>query len=491
MMTEKKSGASRDILIYAIGTISRQLVGFLMLPIYTSYLSPSDYGLVSILIVSISVFELVMGARFAQVIPKFYFEEDNVNMKKIVLSSALTTTALLSAIGFLVVYLSRDTISLFFLGDDIYATYLGVFAILLFTNGIESYGLMYLRLMDRPISFVINSLLKLFIQLSLNIYLIIILDYGVIGIIISSVTSSSIFCVYFLIIIYRDVGRGFDLSFIKRLYKFSWPIWLAGTLTLYVHSSDKYFIRVYSSLEDVGLFELAVKFAMIQGVLIWQPFSSWWQSARFKILKTSKSFEQDFQRIFNFLVSFLVTTVMGIIIFSDLIIQFMSSNEFHDATNAVTPLAISLLFLNLSLFFNLSFLASDKTIVLTYLKLISAIVITFLFLVLIPEYGFVGASYAFLITNVVLFLLTYLWGRKYINLGVNLVYFLTLISVALGLATLNFKIINFTTSLPSLLLAKCIIFLIFLIFIAVMLLKNQSTSSDVQLLVRRFIKRKE
>ena len=71
--------SSRNLLgsssLYAIGTVARQLVGFLMLPIYTRYLSPADYGAVGLLTLTLALLEPFLGMRLGGAISKFYFDE--------------------------------------------------------------------------------------------------------------------------------------------------------------------------------------------------------------------------------------------------------------------------------------------------------------------------------------------------------------------------------------------------------------------------------
>jgi O-antigen/teichoic acid export membrane protein len=356
-MSNSKLRSSKDIMIYAIGTVIRQLVGFIMLPIYTRYLSPADYGIIALLALSIAIFELILGARFVQVLPKFYFDESESKARKVIISTALTVTALLSICGVIIIWLNTDVITYYLLGNLEYSNYIFIYAILLFTVGIELYGMMYLRLLEMPIVFVLSSIAKLIVQLSLNIYLVVILEKGVMGVVISSVTSSILFCVIYMILIYGQCGFSFNFPLVKRLFIYTWPLWVAGGATLYIHSSNRYFIRIYSNLDDVGLFELAAKFAFILTAFVWKPFSQWWQTERFKLLKISTNIKKDFQIVFDLLIAVMATASVLIVIFSGPTITIMSTSTYHDAIQAVMPLTYSLLFFNLSMFFNLGFLA--------------------------------------------------------------------------------------------------------------------------------------
>ena len=70
---------------YATANIARRAVGFLMLPIYTRYLTPADYGVVGLLTFALALFEPIFGARLARAIPKFYLEVTDARSKRAVI----------------------------------------------------------------------------------------------------------------------------------------------------------------------------------------------------------------------------------------------------------------------------------------------------------------------------------------------------------------------------------------------------------------------
>ena len=47
-MTDKLKQLARSSVIYGLGNYGVKVVGFLLIPIYTRYLNPSDYGIMSL-----------------------------------------------------------------------------------------------------------------------------------------------------------------------------------------------------------------------------------------------------------------------------------------------------------------------------------------------------------------------------------------------------------------------------------------------------------
>ena len=100
MESGKRSGSfAGHAATYAIGNIVGRVVGFVMLPIYTRFLSPTDYGVVGLLIFALAVFEPLLGARLGWAIPKFYFDAPDSRGRRAVIWGALILTGAASAVS--------------------------------------------------------------------------------------------------------------------------------------------------------------------------------------------------------------------------------------------------------------------------------------------------------------------------------------------------------------------------------------------------------
>lgn len=458
--------------IYALGNIARQLAGFIMLPIYTRHLSPADYGVVGLLMAALALIEVFFGARLAQSIPKFYFEEQDSNRKKSVVSTALIVTASASLITMLTLINFRENSSQFLFGSTIYSNVIGLFSILILTQALEFYAMTFIRIQQRPWLFISISLLKLALQLTLNVWLVVYEDMGVMGIAAASAGSSAIFGLALAIYTFTQTGLFFCRHLALRMLKFNWPLWLGGLAGLYMGSANRYFINIFSSTSDVGLFELAVKFSMILGLLVWDPFNQYWSAERFKIYHSSNAVSV-YKNAFLLISTMLAIGTLGIALFSDPIIRIMAAPAFHTASVAVPFLALSAMFGCLTLFSNFSFLIKEETFWITRNSYLTAAILTLLFFVLIPHYGFVGAALASLATSAIQFFLVHRSGTKIYDMGLNLkpLIWQVLVIGFIVLATKTFSIEHVFLDIA----AKCGLFVLGTVFIAWPTLRSSPT----------------
>lgn len=380
--------------IYAAGNISRQLVGFIMLPVYTHYLTPADYGVIGLLIFLVSLFEIILGGHMFQAVPKFYHQEETKLLKNSVVTTALLVTSIFSGVACILMASFSDPLAEVIFGGQEYSIYIVIFSALILTHALEQYGLTYLRIIKKPWTYFNFNMVKLALQLGLNILTIVILDWGLMGLALSSLISSVLIASALTIYTIYKTGLLLRKKIAISILKFSWPLWISGVIGLYIGSSNRYFIRVFSSLDEVGLFELAAKFGSIAPLLIWLPFSQYWQTERFQIAKSSNPYP-DYSLAFRMITALLIIAGIGVSVLSGAIINIMSAPPFHPAANAVPFLVVAGIFQSLTIFNNFSFMYTDRTLEVTKNNAVTALAISAFYFLLIPLYGFIGASIAF------------------------------------------------------------------------------------------------
>lgn len=462
--------------IYAIGNISRQVVGFVMLPIYTRYLSPADYGAVGLLMFIVALIELIFGARLFQAVPKFFFEQKSKREGDAVISTALMITSAVSSLSMLAVVAFRAPISEVAFGTGDYGLLVGIFAVLILTHSLESYSLGYVRIQQRPWLFIGASMAKLVMQLSLNVWFVVVLEWGVLGVAYGSVISSVIFTVGMTLYTLLNTGIRFNTHIAKRMLLFSWPLWLSGLAGLYVGSANRYYIRLFSTLDDVGLFELAAKFGTIITLLVWMPFSQYWQTERFRLYREPNPIPV-YQAVFRFISASLVVAALGVAIFGGPVIRIMAAPEFHAAAQAVPYLVFSAVFQCLVYFGNFSFLVKEKTGWMTWNSYCTAAIATVFYFALIPSMGFVGAAQALMLANGFQFLVVHLAARKHYDMQISLLPLSALLAVSIASLTTTSLLVQ--EELFADILVKIAVYIASCISIVACLLANAKTRNYI------------
>jgi len=404
--------------IYALGSILKNLVGFLMLPLYTRYLSPADYGVISLMLLMLSLFELLFGGRLGYALPKMYAEDVSEAGRRRLISTALIFMTAVGVLSSLAVFSARAPLSSLVFGTTGYTMLVAYFSIMVLTQSLETHGLDYIRLEQRPWLFMGMSLLKLVIQLSLNVWFIVGLHQGVMGVALSTAASSAITALILLIYTIAKTGIGYDHTLARRMLAFSWPMWFGGLAGLYIGSSNRYFMRIFGTMDDVGLYSLAERFSGVMTMLIWQPFQQYWMVESFKYYQDGK--RHAFNVVFCIICGVLFIAGLGVALFAPPVIHVMSRPAFYPAANAVPFLVLSAIFICLQQFVCFSFLVTEKTKLLSAYNYGTAVVVSVLFVVLIPILGHVGAALASATAQGLQLLIQYRQGRRQYDMGLSM-----------------------------------------------------------------------
>jgi O-antigen/teichoic acid export membrane protein len=467
--------------IYAIGNVSRQLVGFLMLPLYTQFLTPADYGVVGLLTFALALLEPFFGARLGDATLKFFYEETDEGRRRRVISTSLVITGTVSTIVALVAFLGRVPISNLLFGTERYALPVGLFAYVFVGQAVEYYGLTFIRIQQKPILFVTINLLKLAIQLAMNVWLIVYMKLGVTGVIISGTVSSLLFATGLALYTIYYNGIRFDTKIAKRMIVFSWPLWLSSLATLYIYSANRYYLRVFASMDQVGYFELAAKFAMILSLVIWQPFTQFWETERFQHYKKEAA-PPIFSTVFECLSALMFIAALGISVFSAPIITVMAAPAFQEAAWVVPFLCFGGLFGFLSMYTYFSFLVTGATGMIGRNNYITVVIVTVLNILLIPRFGFLGAGAALFLALLMQFLLVRHASIRYYDMRQHLGPFFVMLGIAMAgyaCANLIFMHAPFWWRLAW----QVVVFCLFASLLAGVLLR---TSTDREQMVRFF-----
>jgi O-antigen/teichoic acid export membrane protein len=404
--------------IYLAGSIMQRGVSLILLPIYTRFLTPTDYGVIELLSLLLDFIGIILGLRVSQGIFRFYSHYESERDKNDLISTAIILVGLLNIIGFCAVLFGSDYFSNALFGSTDHKQFLVLFSLTIIGQGFIEIPMTYIRAQQKPWLYVSFSVIKLILQLTLNIYFVVFLNMHVMGVIISAIISTAIMAI--LLGGYTFYKTGITVSKVKakELILFSLPEVLTGMISFYLTFGDRYFLREFYSLHDVGIYSLGYKFGFIFIFLVVQPFLNIWDSEKYNIAKKkdAKSIYKEMFIKYN-IVIFLV--VVGLCVYVKDLLMIMSDQEFWAASEVVPPILAAYVTNAWAAFLNLGILLNKKTIEITYATLISAVVITIGYLILIPLYGGIGAAWATFIAFFIRFIWIYYRARQMYDMGVE------------------------------------------------------------------------
>ena len=418
--------------IYGIGRALRSIASFVMLPIYTRYLTPTDYGLIALLNVVLDLTALLIGSRLAVGVFKYYSDAQTPMAKRQVLSTSMLLLFIVNLVGVLLLCVLSGEVTILLDAPEGFSLALKIFAINLIFSAINEIFFSYLRILDKPIAYILVNFFKLVTQIALNILFIVYLEYGYWGMIWGGVLSSGFLMLAFCLWLMPSIGFNISADYRKKLINFSFPIILSSLAMYYITFGDRYFIKYYHGIDDVGIYALAYQFGFILVTVVWSPFSTYWEAQQYHYGRSADA-THFFGQVFFYVNLLLLTAASGIVVLAPHFLFIFAAEDFWSAITIVPWIVCAYVFQCWIQFMQFGILQAGKTKFIAVGTFLSAFVITILYFWWIPEYGSVGAAKATLCAFIIRFIYTYLVSQKlfaidipWLRLGLVIGYFLAL-----------------------------------------------------------------
>ena len=216
-MNKSKELVKNTVIIF-LGKACTQLISFLLLPLYTAYLTKSDYGIVDLIITYVSLLVPVITVQLEMA--AFRFLVDNRTNKEEI--SKIITNILYCMISFSILF----TVVYCVLNKFISIQYNWYILFNILVTIFSNLMLQVSRGLGDNKTYSIGSFLAGATTVIFNVILIIMVKSGAKGMLISSIMANFVAFIYVFIKlkIYKYINdKLYNKSFIKKSLKYSWP----------------------------------------------------------------------------------------------------------------------------------------------------------------------------------------------------------------------------------------------------------------------------
>jgi O-antigen/teichoic acid export membrane protein len=409
-MSQLRSIGNQTV-VYTAGTIIGKIASFVMLPIYTRFLTPADYGILELLGMTIDVIGMIAGIGLVAGVFKFYSAEDDAATKRSVMSTAEIGVMVLATVTSLIGLAVAPFLSHLLFGAHANVLYVRLFFLLYFLQNFEQIPLLLLRAENRAVLFVTLNVLKLIMQLSLNILFVVHLRMGIEGVLLSSIITGIVVAIGLTAYLVRRVGIGFRMHNFREMLAFGSPLvlWSLGSFVLVF--SDRFFLNHYIDTASVGIYSLAYKFAFVLSALAATPFQTVWDVQRFEVAKRPDGAE-IFGRVFLYMNVIVGSVGLAIIVFVHDFLLTMSDPSFLSAYRLVPLLIAAQIVFIWAAYWNFGIFMSGDTKWMARGTFVLVPLTLGLNFALIPRYGVFGAAWATFVAYAARFFWLYYFSQR-------------------------------------------------------------------------------
>lgn len=447
-MIEELKNLFKHSFIYSIGNISNKVIAFALIPLYTYYLTPAQYGILSLIELAGYIVSMFLGFGISQSILRFYYEQNDEQEKsKIITSSILLSTAI-SLLGLTPLLFLSDRLSQIIFESNLYSNLINIMLFTLIFSLICEVLLTYLKVVEKSILYTATMLGRTVLSLSLNIVFIVFLKLGIIGILISSLITIGLNTVIVFLLIRKNVKLKLQIYKAKEMLKYGLPFIPGGVGMFILNFGDRFFLQRYSDLSEVGIYSLGYKFGMLLQLLLFEPFMSIWGKKRFEIAMRDDG-KEIIARVFTYYCFVYLFFGLGVSLLTKDTLKIIAGYDYHTAHKIVPIIILSYFFLAAYFHIQIGILLNKVTKYIAYIISLGAISNIFLCWLLIPKFHSMGAAIATLCSFIIIFLLNFYIANKFYTIPIEYSRIIKMILLSFGIFVVA-TIFQTDSLLPSL-----------------------------------------
>ncbi len=405
-----------DTIIYTIGSVFNRFLPFLLLPIYTQYFPPAEYGIFSLVYsfwFFVSVFYLYgMETAFQ----KLFLEAPDDKSKKKIYSSTLILIFSTSLVFSVILYFLSDSIASKITGTASNGYLIKLLSFILIADSLYRFPMILINNLQRSKLYSFLNSIAVVLNVAVNVILIVFYKMGIEAIFYSYLVSYTFLFILSLFSSLKyfelNINKETVLSLLKNAHLFLYY----GIFLISIDLIDRFILEYFKGSAEVGIYSASYRIGIVMNLVItgfkvaWTPF--------FMNLKGEEGNKEIFSKVFTYfcyggLIVFLLFSLLADDLVKINIEGYTLLNEKYWGGLVIIPyILIAYLFSGLYLNLNVAAFFQNK---IKYLIISSAagcasnIALNF---ILIPQYSIIGAAIATMLSYMIMFVVLYYFSQK-------------------------------------------------------------------------------
>jgi O-antigen/teichoic acid export membrane protein len=408
----------RHTLVYGVGIVLGKVLSFVMLPFYTHYLTPADYGVMQLVELTLDIVAILAGTRISGGIFKYYQEATSEAGRRAVLSTAMFLLVSSFSVLAVVTGLLAPLVSRIVFGVPDQAMLIRLAAASMGVSSFVTAPFALLRLQEESVRWTALTTAKLFIQLTLNVLFLAGFKLGVTGVFTSTLIANVALALWMTYPFLRQVGLGFSGGTARQLLRYGIPLVGTHVATFIATFGDRYFLRVSGNMTAVGLYSLAYQFGFILAILGGMAFTIMWEPMRFQVAKRADR-DQLYARAFIYLNLLLLSMAVGIALAVGDFIRVMADPAYRGASALVPLILVAYVIQTWASFQETGVLVSERTEYITLANWLAALTALAGYALLIPRWLGWGAAVATVLSFSVRLIVTHVSSQRLFHITLS------------------------------------------------------------------------
>jgi O-antigen/teichoic acid export membrane protein len=400
----------KNTIIYTIGNSLPMAATLFLLPIYTKYLAPSEYGIVGSMEAMKVFFAILFSFCIERGIVRLYWDYETLADKKKFLGTVFISIVIISILGLILTFVFNHSFEKIFISIPFYPYFL--FAILTsFLGTYENVPKLYFRLTEQASKFVTLSFVFFFLTTGLTLWFVIVKNEGAAGYLKGQLYGSIIMTVIYLYISLQIVTINFNIKILRKVLSFTLPFIPPLIISWFINQSNRIFIERYVSIDAVGIYTFSSKISMATSIFTTALMVAF-EPIFYRLANTEKDGKQKIYKFFQLFVTTTIVSSFIVAFLSKEVLNLFFSLKYHQAYIYIAIITFAYIFGTGTAITGLFFQQSKKMLSNMYISIAVVLVSLLLNYFLIPKFALYGAAIALFLSAAFAFFFAYYYTRK-------------------------------------------------------------------------------
>ena len=410
-LTSKFTTLGKESSMYAAGSVIGRLAGIVLIPLYTSVLASSEYGIMGLVIITGQIAGVLFALGLRAAMLRSYYDHEDGLSRITIISTSIVITIISGAVLLALSFVISGPLSGHLFGTAEYGSFFVLVLSYAVTEMFSQLALEVFRARRKPGRFVVFQTLSLILRTGIIVYLVAYKHWGIKGVLAGQLIASVIVTVIMFWFIRDCLVPRFSQADARKMLRYGGPLIFVGIFGFVSNYIDRYILNHYVTLEEVGLYTLAYQLGMLINVMLIAPLKRVWGPA-FLSAKDHDNCKDFCAKAFTYVIAIAGFVFLGVSLLSKELLLMISDPQYWDSYKVIPIIALTYAIWSTRSIIEVGVVIKRKTAVIAIYTFIGAAINIVLNIIMIPRYGMTGAAWATLISFVVTLAIDYAYNRK-------------------------------------------------------------------------------
>jgi len=451
-MFNKLRNTVKETAIYSIGNIASKLAGFVLIPLFSENISISLYGLLTLFEICFDIINPISNLGVENALMRWYYDKESDGKRKSLYFTVFIFSVFFTAVILLLSYVIMVNYKSAIFSADVNKSLIIIFLSSVFMRLIVASPLTLLRIKQKAIKQTAMVVFGLVITVSLTYVFLQYYHMELYGVFLAQLLSNTVLLVLLFPTVIKNIQVKIEKELLRKMLHYSYPLVFSGLLTTVLVLCDRYILKYYYGLGDVGVYSLAYKISNIIKICITTSFLQSYVVSYFKGMNNVKESDRFLVKSLTYFVFIACYLSLFIVYFGKEVLFVLSfgNKDYWQAYVLLPFLLIAVILAGVRQISSMPIRREKHTRLLSIYSMCAAVFNVLLNFVFIPRWGAYGATISTIISQLLVVVIynLYLRNRYNIVLEYRRLLLLVVLTFAVFLPALFLNEVNLFVRIP-------------------------------------------